>query len=440
MADQKISELTEKTTPIGADLLAIVDTEASPDETKKVTLSNLLQSGVTVCVTSGTSIPASPSTGEGWYNTNLGVLFRYSGSAWTAVQSFGAITFYVDGASGTDDLEHGHASGASAFATNQYAIDQIPGLNGGNVSLNISGNTYTEDLVVEGKNVMGNYTLTMTGTLQDAGDGTLTCTTGSVQGTGATQGTVECSTSPWTTNEVANKLVRFTSGVNDGITRLIDSNDANTLTICGTWPSGAPASGDSFVVEDWATIVDSIEFRSPSLRSYVHSIKCTGANEYPIQVASNSYATCYGCWFTGANPIYATFGAWLDLDYCYSDVTSLRATYNARGSTITLMRTKFDGIAGQQALAYVCNVSYMLVTEGSVLDGADGTNYGIYARGTSLVVCYSADADGLNRIRNCDVAGVRAELGGQVTNTSDNVYSGNTTDESADAASFGYID
>lgn len=42
MADQKISELVEKTTPIGDDLLAIVDTEASPDETKKIKTVNLL--------------------------------------------------------------------------------------------------------------------------------------------------------------------------------------------------------------------------------------------------------------------------------------------------------------------------------------------------------------------------------------------------------------
>jgi len=42
MADQKISELTAKTTPVSADLLALVDTEVSPDETKKITYGDLL--------------------------------------------------------------------------------------------------------------------------------------------------------------------------------------------------------------------------------------------------------------------------------------------------------------------------------------------------------------------------------------------------------------
>jgi len=46
MADEneKISELNEKATPVDADLVAVVDTEASPNETKKVTLTNLLSS------------------------------------------------------------------------------------------------------------------------------------------------------------------------------------------------------------------------------------------------------------------------------------------------------------------------------------------------------------------------------------------------------------
>ena len=50
MADQKISELAEKTTPVGADLAAIVDTEAAPDETKKITLANLLDLAVILSV------------------------------------------------------------------------------------------------------------------------------------------------------------------------------------------------------------------------------------------------------------------------------------------------------------------------------------------------------------------------------------------------------
>lgn len=41
MADEKISELTEKTIPVADDLLAIVDSGVSPNVTKKIKYSNL---------------------------------------------------------------------------------------------------------------------------------------------------------------------------------------------------------------------------------------------------------------------------------------------------------------------------------------------------------------------------------------------------------------
>jgi len=41
MADKKISELTEKTTIADTDMFPMVDEEASPDTTKKITGANL---------------------------------------------------------------------------------------------------------------------------------------------------------------------------------------------------------------------------------------------------------------------------------------------------------------------------------------------------------------------------------------------------------------
>ena len=43
MADQKISELVEKTIPVDADLLAIVDSEVTPNATKKALKSNIVR-------------------------------------------------------------------------------------------------------------------------------------------------------------------------------------------------------------------------------------------------------------------------------------------------------------------------------------------------------------------------------------------------------------
>jgi len=40
--NKKISELTAKATPVDADLFVLVDTEATPDETKKITFADLV--------------------------------------------------------------------------------------------------------------------------------------------------------------------------------------------------------------------------------------------------------------------------------------------------------------------------------------------------------------------------------------------------------------
>ena len=47
-SDQKISELTEKTTPVADDLLVLVDSAASPIETKKIKVSNLVSTTIYV--------------------------------------------------------------------------------------------------------------------------------------------------------------------------------------------------------------------------------------------------------------------------------------------------------------------------------------------------------------------------------------------------------
>jgi hypothetical protein len=55
MTEKKISELTERTTPVAADLLVLVDSDAIPIETKRVTWLNLSK-GMTLdnCIAKGT--------------------------------------------------------------------------------------------------------------------------------------------------------------------------------------------------------------------------------------------------------------------------------------------------------------------------------------------------------------------------------------------------
>lgn len=105
MDDLKITELTEETSPVGADLIPIVDDVAGTPTTKKCTLTNLaalmgtLAPGGNVTYNSVyASPPASPASGDLWFPPDspyslFGGL-RYSGSAWVPTNG---MTMPVDG-------------------------------------------------------------------------------------------------------------------------------------------------------------------------------------------------------------------------------------------------------------------------------------------------------------------------------------------------------
>lgn len=88
MADLKITQLAEETSPVGADLIAIVDDVAGTPTTKKATLTNVatligtLAGGVNIFTSTHASPPASPSAGDLWLPTDSFYIYRYSGSLW----------------------------------------------------------------------------------------------------------------------------------------------------------------------------------------------------------------------------------------------------------------------------------------------------------------------------------------------------------------------
>ena len=101
MADQKISELVAKTTPVDADLLAIVDSAATPIETKKSTWANIKATLKTYLDTlyealGAVSTHAALTTGVHGFNksckvthsvnqtipTNTGVILSFDTTVW----------------------------------------------------------------------------------------------------------------------------------------------------------------------------------------------------------------------------------------------------------------------------------------------------------------------------------------------------------------------
>ena len=84
--------------------------------------------------------------------------------------------------------------------------------------------------------------------------------------------------------------------------------------------------------------------------------------------------------------------------------------------------------------------SLVQIAYGTIIDSASVTGTtGIYLYGISQASCYAGAAQGYCRIRNLN-NGIYAAVGGKAIGTSNNQYSGNTVDENAIAASFGYID
>lgn len=89
MANLKITQLTEETSPVGADLIAIVDDVAGTPTTKKVTLTNLATlmgtlapGGDSTHTSAHAAPPGSPGAGDLWLPNDSFYAYRYTGSVW----------------------------------------------------------------------------------------------------------------------------------------------------------------------------------------------------------------------------------------------------------------------------------------------------------------------------------------------------------------------
>ena len=379
-------------------------------------------------VSSGTSFPGSPSAWDLFVLDTTGreVLFQYDGSAWNPIISYGSFTVYVDGTSGTDSQAGGTATGASAFATIQYAIDQIPPLYSGNVTINISADTYNEDVAILGKTPTGNYSITIQGaeTTLDS----ITASSG-VQGTGATQGSVTRNSGTWTSNQRQDKWIKGTSGNNNGIHRVIDSNTSTVATICGNW-DGSISTSDTFEVYEPATIVDSILIKSGQTSVNINTIKMTGTSGMTITEPLSQSVWNY-LWVDAGSTQNHSWDGKVSLQSCLSSQTRNNIQFN-----FEMRNSKVDRGDGSDAIR-VRNKSFAKFQAGNVFDGSSsGTAIGVEASSTASFTLSSSF--GYNRIRNW-TTGIDADQGGNANTVSQNQYSGNTTNENANATEYSYI-
>jgi hypothetical protein len=375
------------------------------------------------------TFPSSPTEGELFIHTPTGraILYVYKGSAWNAIQSLGTMTMYVDGTNGTDSVSHGTASGTSAFATLQYAINMIPPVVNGNVVIYVLNQT-AEDVVIMGKTFGGNYSIDIYGALTT---GTAVTDSGAgVQGAGSTRATVVRSSGTWTTNQIQHQLLRGTSGGNNGVYRLVDSNTTTTATLVGTWIAD-PAAGESFCPYYWG---------GTALNSITVTNGQKGVNIYDINIGTLTSSNGSVCSATRCSIVYtlSTVQSLIDLDTCFCNRTTGTVIIASTSSRVKTDRCKVLGVSGTTIGMESAYSSILLVRYGTVIASHI---YGARATTNGVIECINTASENYLFISSYSSYGITSTTGGQVLGTSNNQYGGGGSGtELPVAASYGYID
>jgi hypothetical protein len=377
----------------------------------------------------GATVPASPTTGQWFLHTPIGrkVLMIYDGSNWIPIISIGSMTMYVDGTDGSDSIDKGGAVDSGAFKTVQYAVNQIPGLVGGDVTIYINDETYNEDVVIRGKMPTGDYTITLQGTLSQQTSGTAT---GKTAGSRANYGTL---THAGQFGSYDNKIVYITAADEY---RIIDSDTSNVITIVDYF---SDATNKGYVIYDWGTVIDTIDIAAGQKAVVLKYIAFTGSG-YAVDIASFGEATLTVCKIQSSdyNGLTCQQGR-VVINECYAKTTQNKVVINVAGAGYaTVGRTKVEANSNLANGYYIADISVMIVTGALVIDGSAGANKasaGLQAFNQGAINC----ALKYSKIRNCDT-GVAATYGGNAIYTWYHQYSGNTANESAHSTSYSYID
>ena len=375
-----------------------------------------------------TALPSSPYEGQAVVLNITGrkMLMVYINAEWHPEHSYNSTTFYVDGGSGTDSAEKGTGSGSDAFATVQYAVDQIPGSVGGNVVINISADTYAENVVIQGKIFTGNYTITINGTLalqETASSATVAA------GSAATQGTVT-KVGAFTGDSYANLLAYF---VTDDEYRVIDSHTNDVLTLVGTAPS---STAQDVRIYDWGTVISNGADVGLALNSQkgvaLNDVSIGSSGTWALRVDNFSLLT--------ATNIETTSAAICSINSVLlprKTVINHAGTWGFYASQLATIDAEYTKVIGPTGECFRgLSGSICIIRFGTILDGA---NYGFRMQGVSYGQTTNNAGKGYCRIRNCSTVGVQADTNSAIAQTASNQYSGNTVDEATDASG-AYID
>lgn len=344
-------------------------------------------------------------------------------------------TYYVrtDGSDSNTGLAD---SSGGAFLTWGAAITKCKTLDLAGYTVTIqdgSGGTHSYTELVTVTDIIGGN-LVLQGaamTLQE------TATSATVAaGTTSTKGTVT-KTGQFTGNDYQGYWAYF---VTDGVYRVIDSNTNDVLTLVGYAPSSTTQdvsiyypttiiqNGTSQTLliknQDSVAIYD-IKFTSSKANASLPLVGTSGIELYNARQITFE-RVFFDCSF---------FASVL----CRSDITKCAGYITFNGGTVVvhvqsivwLYGSRFKTSANANINANYAG--YINVREQTVIDG--GASSACNVQRHSILRFPST----YEVVRNAGV-GINASLFGLADGTANNQYSGNTTDESADATSYGYID
>lgn len=330
-------------------------------------------------------------------------------TALTGVGTGCTITLTISSVIGSSAVGQGYASGSGAVLTITDAISLIPSVSGGSIVVDIAEGTYADTILIGGKAFSGPYTITLKGTLSLIE--TITASSG-VTGTGDTQGTIVRNSGSWTLNQRKNLLIKGTSGNNNGIYRIVDSNIAgDTATICGVW-GGAVANGDTFEIYDWGTVLSntSSDHTISSGQSGIvfDSVKSLRA----LYTSSLSTLTIYRTNITCTATTYGvTISKFSMFDSYYSYIQN---SYNAilnYGGRYAPNYSKHYTTAGPEVLVSVSGAITLMGGGGNIFEGSN-TGIGMAAHTGAYINCAVGAVKGKTQIKNC-LIGLAADGSGQ---------------------------
>lgn len=172
----------------------------------------------------GTTFPATPSTGQWFYRTDIDVLFFYE-ATWKPIINFNTLNIYV-ATTGTNADGYGYAVDTPC-ATLEFAWTLVPSVFAGNVIINLATGNYQHPRTLSGKNPGGDFYIYILGATTEvlAATSPTATSTGSV----SANATMTVSTANWGIGIVKD------SGTNSSVTanKLVDStqNFGTTVTI-----------------------------------------------------------------------------------------------------------------------------------------------------------------------------------------------------------------